>query len=151
MTRHPGSRSTDWHASLATAIRDVDLLFGRLSLPERLREPARRAATLFPLMVPESYLRRMTAGDPDDPLLRQVLPLMAEFDEIPGFTSDAVGDEAARLAPGLLHKYHGRALVIATGSCAVHCRYCFRRHYPYGDEPRRLDEWEPALAALAAD
>ncbi|MBX3436077.1 MAG: EF-P beta-lysylation protein EpmB [Planctomycetaceae bacterium] len=141
----------DWHRSLATAIRDVDTLFDRLSLPDHMRGPARRAAGLFPLMVPESYLRRMTVANPDDPLLRQVLPLDAELDAIPGYVVDAVGDNAARRAPGLLHKYQGRALMIATGSCAVHCRYCFRRQYPYGEEPRRLEEWEPALAEIAQD
>jgi len=62
-----------------------------------------------------------------------------------------VGDTPSRRAPGLLHKYQGRALLVTTGACAVHCRYCFRRHYPYGDEPRRLTDWDPAFAALAAD
>ncbi len=143
--------SADWHQSLAAAVRDVDTLFSRLALSDDLKREARRAATLFPLMVPESYLRRMAVGDPHDPLLQQVLPLDAEFDDAPGFATDAVGDDAARRAPGLLHKYHGRALLIATGSCAVHCRYCFRRHYPYGEEPRRLDDWEPALNVLAED
>jgi EF-P beta-lysylation protein EpmB len=93
----------------------------------------------------------MRPGDPADPLLRQVLPLGEELREAPGFGADPVGDAASRIAPGLLHKYRGRALLIATGSCAVHCRYCFRREYPYGDEPRRLEEWRPALGAIAAD
>jgi EF-P beta-lysylation protein EpmB len=141
----------DWHQSLAMAVRDPDVLIEALGLPENLRQPARRAAELFGLMVPRSFLARMRPGDPADPLLRQVLPLEAELDERPGFTSDAVGDEAARRAPGLLHKYAGRALLIAAGSCAVHCRYCFRRHYPYGEEPRRLADWEPALQTIARD
>ncbi len=145
------TNSPDWHHSLAAAVRDVDALFARLALSDDLKGDARRAAALFPLMVPESYLRRMAVGDPDDPLLRQVLPLGAELDDAPGFAADAVGDDAARRAPGLLHKYHSRALLIATGSCAVHCRYCFRRHYPYGEEPRRLDDWEPALKVLIED
>jgi EF-P beta-lysylation protein EpmB len=93
----------------------------------------------------------MAPGDPADPLLRQVLPLDAECDDVEGFTVDAVGDQAARRAPGLLHKYAGRALLIATGSCAVHCRYCFRRHYAYGEEPRRLDEWQAPLDVIAED
>jgi len=126
-------------------------LITRLELPESYREPARRAATLFPVMVPESYLARMRPRDPHDPLLRQVLPLGEEEAAIPGFQTDAVGDLNSRAAPGMLHKYHGRALLVATGACAIHCRYCFRRHYPYGEEPRRLDEWEPAFSALAAD
>jgi len=123
----------------------------RLGLPDDLRIPARRAAKLFPVMVTESYLARMRRVDPDDPLLRQVLPLDAETARIPGFTTDAVGDQQAELAPGLLQKYAGRALLIATGACAIHCRYCFRRHFPYGDAPRTLDDWEPALATLRAD
>jgi EF-P beta-lysylation protein EpmB len=141
----------DWHTALSRAIRDPDVLIDRLELPEEFREPARRAAERFPVMVPESYLRRMRIGDPHDPLQRQVLPLSDELNDAPGFVTDPVGDYHARRAPGLLHKYAGRALLITTGSCAVHCRYCFRREYPYGDEPRRLEDWQPALDAIAQD
>lgn len=140
-----------WHRQLAVAIRDPDELLDRLGLPDQFREPARTAAGLFGLMVTGSFLSRMQPGDPSDPLLRQVLPLDAEFREQPGFVTDALAEESARKAPGLLHKYAGRALLIATGSCAIHCRYCFRRHYPYSTEPRRLADWEPALSALEAD
>lgn len=140
-----------WQKALACAIRDPDQLVDALELPDEFREPARRAAKLFPLLVPHSYLDRMRRSDPRDPLLLQVLPLGAEEVEVPGFVTDAVGDNAARVAPGLLHKYKGRALLIATGACAVHCRYCFRRHYPYHDEPRRMADWEPALMAIAGD
>jgi EF-P beta-lysylation protein EpmB len=144
------SRS-DWHRSLASAIRDPEVLIERLGLPHSLREPARRAAERFPLLVPESYLRRMRSGDVSDPLLRQVLPLDDELNDARGFVADPVGDAAAHRAAGLLQKYAGRALLIATGSCAVHCRYCFRREYPYQQEPRRLDDWTPALETIAAD
>lgn len=143
--------SADWHRELAEAIRDPDELIEALRLDEQWREPARRAARLFPVMVTQSFLSRMTPGNPDDPLLRQVLPLDQEFDGAPGFTTDAVGDQAAQVVPGLLQKYAGRCLLIATGACAVHCRYCFRRHYPYGESPRTLEAWEPALAAIRAD
>jgi EF-P beta-lysylation protein EpmB len=141
----------DWRRSLADAIRDPDELIDLVGLPAEYREPARRAARLFPLLAPRGYVARIRPGDPHDPLLLQVLPLGLEEDDVPGFAADPVGDGAARRAPGLLQKYEGRALLIATGVCAVHCRYCFRRHYPYGDEPRRLDDWEPALSAIAAD
>ena len=143
--------SDDWHGSLARAIRDADELVTRLELGHVLTPESREAAKSFPVMVPLSYLRRMQVGDVHDPLLRQVLPLDAEMQIVPGFSVDAVQDASFRDAPGLLKKYHGRALLIATGSCAVHCRYCFRRHYPYGDEPRRLDDWQPALDAIAHD
>lgn len=140
-----------WHDSLAKAIRDPDQLLDRLRLPESLRAAAHRAAEQFPVMVPQSYLNRMQLGDPDDPLLRQVLPLSDELLQVAGFVEDAVGDQEARAVSGLLQKYAGRVLLIATGACAVHCRYCFRRHYPYGGDPRRLEDWEPALNAIAAD
>lgn len=143
--------NSDWRRSLADAIRDADELLTLLRLPDTLRGPARRASELFPLVVPRSYIRRMRHGDPDDPLLRQVLPLADEFAAAPGYHADPVDDAAARIAPGLLQKYAGRALMIAAGACAVHCRYCFRRHYPYGDEPRRLDDWQPAFDALRSD
>jgi EF-P beta-lysylation protein EpmB len=140
-----------WSRALAEAIRDPDELLTRLDLPGALREPARRAAKLFPVMATESYLARIRKSDPDDPLLRQVLPLGIEADDVPGFTSDAVGEHTAHVAPGVLQKYVGRVLLVATGACAIHCRYCFRRHYPYGDEPRRMDDWQPALAHIAGD
>ncbi len=154
-TRH-GANSVnlpenDWHQALASAVRDPDELIDILELPDALRDPARRAARMFPLLVPRSFLARMRRGDPLDPLLAQVLPLGIEEQPVLGFGTDPVGDAAARKAPGLLHKYHGRALLVTTGSCAVHCRYCFRRHYPYGDEPKRMADWESTLAAIQAD
>jgi EF-P beta-lysylation protein EpmB len=145
------SHREPWQQSLADAVRDPAVLCHRLGLPDVLIEPARKAARLFPLLVPESFLARMRPGDADDPLLRQVLPLDAETADAPGFAADPVGDDAAHVAPGLLQKYTGRALLITTGACAVHCRYCFRRHYPYAEEPRTLSDWEPAFQALEAD
>lgn len=142
---------TSWHQSLAEAVREPGELLNRLGLNSFVKMFSHEAAEQFPLMVPRSFLARMKIGDPDDPLLRQVLPLNNELQPVAGFVADAVSDASFRTAPGLLHKYHGRALMIAAGSCAVNCRYCFRRHYPYGDEPRRLDDWEPALEQLRAD
>ena len=138
--------------SLAESIRTAYELVDALGLPERLREPARAAEKLFPVFVPRSFLARMRPGDERDPLLRQVLPLGEETaPPPPGYATDAVGDAAARPVPGLLHKYRGRALLILAGACAVHCRYCFRRHYPYGEDPRRLEDWEPAFEYLESD
>ncbi len=105
----------------------------------------------FPILVPENFLNRMNPHDASDPLLRQVLPLAGEAMSAEGFVSDAVGDLSARRARGVLQKYAGRVLLIAASACAVHCRYCFRRDYPYQTEPRRLDEWQPALDEIAAD
>lgn len=140
-----------WQQELAESVRDADLLCELLDLPDHFRDPARRAARLFPLLVPRSFLDRMERGNPDDPLLRQVLPVDVEFQEFPGDLADPVGDDSATRAPGLLQKYAGRSLLITSGACAVHCRYCFRRHFPYADSPRRLEDWAPALQALRED
>lgn len=140
-----------WQRQMAAAVRDPAELLGLLKLPASLLETARQANRLFPLLVPQSYIARMESGNPRDPLLLQVLPLGQEFDLVPQFTTDAVGDADAKRAPGLLHKYQGRALLITTGACAIHCRYCFRRHYPYSDDPKRLSDWEPAFEVLRND
>ena len=141
----------DWHRSLAEAVRDPDQLVDLLKLPDDYRKQARKAAELFPLMVPHSFLDRMQQGNPQDPLLLQVLPLKAEQEVVTGFVPDALQEQSARKAPGMLQKYAGRALLVATGTCAVHCRYCFRKNYPYGQEPRRLEDWNPALHVIADD
>jgi EF-P beta-lysylation protein EpmB len=102
----------------------------------------------FPLRVPRYFVGLMRRGDPKDPLLAQVLPLAAEQLAAEGYVSDPVGDMAASQDHGILKKYRGRALMVTTGACAVHCRYCFRRHFPYA-EHTLLRHWEDALAALA--
>ncbi len=140
-----------WQRALASAIRDPDVLLRELDLPGELLEPARRASQLFPLLVPRTYLRRIRKGDPGDPLLRQVLPIEAERQEVEGFVSDPVGDRDALTAPGLLQKYAGRALLVVSGTCAVHCRFCFRRMFPYDEQPRRPEQWQPALERLRRD
>ncbi|HRF84629.1 MAG TPA: EF-P beta-lysylation protein EpmB, partial [Pseudoxanthomonas sp.] len=109
------------------------------------------AAAQFPLRVPAGFVARMRPGDLADPLLRQVLPVDDEQRIVPGFGLDAVGDGAAKKADGVIHKYRGRALLVATGSCAVNCRYCFRRHFPYAEETAARDGWSAAVAAIAAD
>lgn len=144
-------RVADWRAELKIAVRDPAQLLAALELPPEFLEPARRAAKGFPVFAPWNYIERMTPGKLDDPLLRQVLPLGAEMDEVAGFETDAVGDQAATKSAGLLQKYQGRALLITTGACAVHCRYCFRRHYPYSNGPRSVDDWKSALDLLRED
>ncbi|HWL72853.1 MAG TPA: EF-P beta-lysylation protein EpmB, partial [Burkholderiaceae bacterium] len=140
-----------WRHELKNAVRDPIELCRLLELPSEYEIGAAKAAHQFPIFAPRSYIARMRPGDPHDPLLRQVLPLEAELDRSPGFSSDPVGDGPSTLSPGLLHKYASRVLIVATGACAVHCRYCFRRHFPYGDSPRSPAAWQPALDAIAAD
>ena len=143
--------STPWQSEMADAVRDPAELVALLELDGRWLEPARRAAETFPLRVPRGFLARMRKGDPADPLLRQVLPLGEELMTVPGYSRDPVGDMASIAARGLLHKYQGRVLLIATGACGVHCRYCFRRHFPYADETARGGDWGEALDYLRAD
>jgi EF-P beta-lysylation protein EpmB len=140
-----------WHDELRLAVRDAAQLVEALELPTKVLDAARRASHVFSVFAPWPYIDRMNKGDPADPLLRQVLPLADELDEQPEFSADPVNDASARLAPGVLQKYNGRALLITTGACAIHCRYCFRRHYPYSESPKSPDQWQPALERLAAD
>lgn len=140
-----------WQAEMARAITQPAELLRVLALDPALLPAAERAAERFPLRVPRGFVARMRRGDPDDPLLRQVLPLAAELDDADGFGSDPVGDLAARAAPGLLHKYAGRALLVVTAACGVHCRYCFRRDYPYADSGARAGDWRAALEHITAD
>jgi len=105
----------------------------------------------FPLRAPHAFVDRIRPAAPDDPLLRQILPTPAEFTDVAGYTTDPVGDLASTIAPGVLKKYAGRALLIVTGACAIHCRYCFRRAYPYTSGSIRQRDLSAALTALAAD
>lgn len=146
------SRPTEaWRQSLKRAIRDPLDLCRRLDLPPELEPAAVRAAELFPLFAPLEFVARIRPRDPVDPLLLQVLPLGAEREDQAGFTADPVGDAAALRAAGLLQKYRGRALLLASGTCAVHCRYCFRRHFPYGESAGAADDWQAALEAIEND
>jgi EF-P beta-lysylation protein EpmB len=150
LTRQPRSRAS-WQQDMAAALTSPEELLKTLGLDPVLASEARAAAAAFPFRVPLSYVSRMRRGDPDDPLLRQVLPLGAELHEQSGFVADPLGEREALRAPGLLHKYHGRALLITTSACAVHCRYCFRREFPYEDQRGDAGRWQEALAAIAAD
>ena len=140
-----------WQQVLAQAITDPRELLAAVGLSDEDLPQALQAAQSFALRVPRGFVRRMRYGDANDPLLRQVLPLGAENLSREGFDLDPVGDLGSLIASGVLHKYHGRALVIATGACAVHCRYCFRRHFPYAEELASSDGWRAALDALRGD
>ncbi len=147
----PIRQTPAWQKELARAITDPAELLERLGLDKNLLPAARAAVRLFPLKAPQGFVARMRRGDPHDPLLRQVLPLGQECLTAEGFVADPVGDLAAQVAPGVLHKYPGRVLLTATGACAVHCRYCFRRHFPYGDANPVADQWRAALGYIASD
>lgn len=149
LTRHHYPANT-WQQNMAAAVTSAGELLELLGLRPQDVDLAADAAG-FPLRVPRGFVARMRRGDPRDPLLLQVLPAAAEALAVAGFGADPVGDSAAQRAPGLLHKYHGRALLIATEACAVHCRYCFRREFPYAEQVDPAGRWESALAEVAAD
>ncbi|MBS0567672.1 MAG: EF-P beta-lysylation protein EpmB [Proteobacteria bacterium] len=143
--------TADWRRLWREAVTDPGELLALLDLDHLAATVLPRLDTGFALRVPRGFVARMRRGDATDPLLLQVLPQAAELEDAPGFGLDAVGDLAARAARGVLHKYHGRALLVATGSCAVNCRYCFRRHFPYAEETAAANGWREAVEHLAGD
>jgi EF-P beta-lysylation protein EpmB len=153
-SRHVGADLGDkssWQMAMKTAIRDPHKLCQVLGLPQALAERAVKESQQFPVFAPLQFVAKMRPGDPEDPLLLQVMPMAAEGDRVVGYSSDPVGDLQASLQPGLLQKYAGRSLLITTGACAIHCRYCFRRHFPYESVPKSPDDWQPALDRIAED
>ena len=147
--RHPAS--SRWQHEMATAITTAEALAAAVGLEPALIEPARAAAGTFRLRVPRSYVARMRHGDANDPLLRQVLPVAEELESAPDYSADPLGEQAALRAPGLLQKYRGRALLITTSACAIHCRYCFRREFPYADQTGEGSRFSEAVAEIARD
>ncbi len=141
----------DWQSELSKAINDPQSLLSMLGLQDKLASLDPELLNQFPLRVTHSYINKMRYGDSQDPLLRQVFPLIDESIEHPQFVSDPVGDHLALTSPGVLQKYQGRALIVATGACAIHCRYCFRRHYPYSTSNPLASQWQNTLDTLQQD
>ena len=140
-----------WQEQLADLITDPLELLQLVQLSAAEVGYSEAALRSFPLRVPRVYAARMRRGDPYDPLLLQVLPARAELIETVGFSVDPLEEQAATVAPGILHKYKGRVLLIATSACAIHCRYCFRRHFPYADNRQSRREWEESLRYIEND
>ena len=140
-----------WQDALSNLITDPKELLTLLELDPALLDEAIIAARAFPLRVPLSFVARMQKGNPDDPLLKQILPLGLEMQEVRGFVSDPLAEQQANPVPGLLHKYHGRVLVTLTSVCAVHCRYFFRRHFPYADNNPGRAGWKQLFSYIAED
>ena len=140
-----------WQIALAKGIKTPAELLNLLGLPLSLLKNSEEAHRQFPTRVPLSFVQRMKPGDPTDPLLLQVLPNSEEMKNIKDYIVDPVGDLAAQVVPGLLHKYHGRALLVATGACGIHCRYCFRRHFPYTQNNPLTENWRQIYAYLSND
>ena len=149
---HSTSDSQSWHAQLREVVTDPAELLGLLGLTPEDLGLARQACDSFPLRVPRAFVSRMRPGDPTDPLLRQVLASAEEMLVTPGYSKDPLAETGeANARPGIIHKYQGRALLLVTGSCAVNCRYCFRRHFPYEENRNSREQWREALTYIAQD
>lgn len=142
---------TSWQEALINAVTDPRELLELLELDQKWLEPAKAAATLFPLKVPREFVTRMQKGNINDPLLRQVLPIADEFIETPGFVKDPLQEKSINPIPGLLHRYHGRVLLTLIGNCSINCRFCFRRHFPYSKNNPGSSGWQRALDYIASD
>jgi EF-P beta-lysylation protein EpmB len=145
-----GNGEQTWKDDLRNAVTRVDELLHLLGLADSPLAGAALATAAFPLKVPMPYIRRMEYGNPDDPLLRQVLPVDAELRQAAGFGPDPLAEARYNPVPGVVHKYTGRALLIASPACAVHCRYCFRRHFPYQDNTLGKAQWQASLDYIAS-
>ena len=143
------AQAEPWQGALQTVIRDGDELLKLLGLSPQALAIDRRQA--FSLRVPRAFVARMRPATPDDPLLRQVLPLLAESRPQPGFGCDPLAEAEASKVPGLIHKFHGRVLLIVTGHCGIHCRYCFRRHFPYAARQTSRADWSKAFDYIRRD
>jgi len=146
----PSWHTEDWQILLSGSIRCPETLWKRLNLPLDTLPAALKAHHDFPLRVPEPYLDKIEPGNPDDPLLKQVLPVAQETQPRPGFVADPLGERLANPSSGLLHKYQSRVLLILSGACAINCRYCFRRHFPYADNRLSSQEFADIQAYLEA-
>ena len=144
-------KAAGWQQSLANAVTNPEELLKLLELDMQLLAPALSAARLFPLKAPREFISRIEKSNINDPLLRQLLPLGEETHITPGYDEDPLQEANANPIPGLLHKYHNRVLLTFTGACAINCRYCFRRHFPYGDNNPGRSGWDKAIDYIAAN
>ena len=141
-----------WQDQLRTIITSADQLLDMLALNPADVGFSAQACMEFPLKVPLAFVQRMQPGNPRDPLLLQVLASQEELTASPGYQRDPVGETGSTNPQrGIIHKYHGRVLLIVSSGCAVHCRYCFRRHFPYGENQNSRLQWQDALQYISAD
>lgn len=140
-----------WQTSLSNVVTDPAELCQLLELPPHALNNAGFAHQDFALRVPREFVARMQKGNLDDPLLKQILPVADEMQAMPGYSNDPLQEKQANPLPGLLHKYQGRVLLLVAGGCAVHCRYCFRRHFSYAENVPGKPGWEAILNYIAAD
>ncbi len=147
ITRNTPTVEQNWINELANSVSSPEILLNQLGITPDCIDAHFSARKLFPQRVPQSFIARMEKGNPNDPLLRQVLPIIDECKEVEGFTDDPL-EEQNNAIPSLLHKYKNRVLMIVKNNCAVNCRYCFRRHFPYEDNKGNKSTWQKAIDYL---
>jgi len=141
-------RPLNWQQQLSQAITTPAELLSTLHIKPEDCPDYMEICSQFNLKVPRAYVNKMQPGNPHDPLFLQVMTRSQEMLSVDGYGIDPVGDLSSNKTPGLLHKYHGRVLLITTGACAVHCRYCFRRHFPYSEQLAGREQWSQAIAYI---
>jgi EF-P beta-lysylation protein EpmB len=143
--------SPDWKLQLSQAVSSIEELLACVNLAPEQLSTSHQAATGFPLKVPRSFIARMQSGNPRDPLLLQVLPVVAETEQTPGYNHDPLQETEHNPVAGIVHKYANRLLLIISPACAINCRYCFRRHFPYQENRQNREQWQTALNYIRDD
>lgn len=144
----PQDATPSWKQQLAHAIKTVPELINYLDLPPKLALSMGQAQQDFRIMVPTPYLDRIEKGNLADPLLLQILPTEQELARPEGYVQDPLAEKNYSPQKSVVHKYKNRVLVILASSCAINCRYCFRRHFPYGEHQQEKGEWQQLLDYL---
>ncbi len=147
---HTEDRS-NWQNDLSQCITSVDDLLSELELDHLQLTSCQRAAAQFALRVPRPFVQRMKKGDPKDPLLAQVLPVNAEMQLDPAYSADPLDESNHNPIAGIVHKYRNRLLLIVSPACAINCRYCFRRHFPYQENRQSKAQWQQALHYISSN
>ena len=144
----PINLHSGWKAELSNCVSSIDELLNQLGLKPEDLNATEQAASKFPIKVPQPFVQLMEYGNPNDPLLKQVLPITSELQVDSNFSTDPVGESSFNPVPGIVHKYRNRVLMIISPNCAINCRYCFRRHFPYDDNRQSKQQWLKALDYL---
>ena len=147
----PISITPDWKLQLSQAVSSIDELLACVNLSTKQLSISQQASNEFALKVPKPFIARMQPGDPKDPLLLQVLPVVAETLAADGYNHDPLEESHHNPIPGIVHKYANRLLLVISPACAINCRYCFRRHFPYDENRQSRAQWQSALDYIRAD
>ena len=147
----PIAITSDWKLELSQSVTTIDELLDSLDLDKKALSTSQQAAIDFPLRVPRPFIARMQPNNPNDPLLLQVLPVKAELTIIEGYSQDPLDEATHNPIAGIVHKYANRLLLVISPACAINCRYCFRRHFPYEENRQSKEQWQSALDYIRSD